>query len=154
MPGDFWWWCLSWWDAPQVCWLCCNWFYSPLLLGNSIAKTLYYLLLEWLLLRISEWLAPWELDCAVGIVDIHGFEVAFPILLIFSGLQVHVLILLSHCQKWRGIRWVGLVLFVLFFCLFVFQKGDSNCTMSCRCLCSGGYFFFRGSREVLLQGVI
>ncbi|NXN33148.1 MYO15 protein, partial [Nycticryphes semicollaris] len=41
---------------------------------DSIAKTLYYLLFEWLLLRINEWLAPWESDCAVGIVDIHGFE--------------------------------------------------------------------------------
>ncbi|XP_009989819.1 PREDICTED: unconventional myosin-XV-like [Tauraco erythrolophus] len=48
---------------------------------DSIAKTLYYLLFEWLLLRINEWLAPCESDCAVGIVDIHGFEVAFPILL-------------------------------------------------------------------------
>uniref|UniRef100_A0A8C3J0X3 Myosin motor domain-containing protein n=1 Tax=Calidris pygmaea TaxID=425635 RepID=A0A8C3J0X3_9CHAR len=47
---------------------------------DSIAKTLYYLLFEWLLLRINEWLAPWESDCAVGIVDIHGFEVAFPVL--------------------------------------------------------------------------
>ncbi|NXF30213.1 MYO15 protein, partial [Nyctibius bracteatus] len=41
---------------------------------DSIAKTLYYLLFEWLLLRINEWLAPRESDCAVGIVDIHGFE--------------------------------------------------------------------------------
>ncbi|NWY60746.1 MYO15 protein, partial [Chionis minor] len=41
---------------------------------DSVAKTLYYLLFEWLLLRINEWLAPWESDCAVGIVDIHGFE--------------------------------------------------------------------------------
>ncbi|NWZ07415.1 MYO15 protein, partial [Agelaius phoeniceus] len=41
---------------------------------DSIAKALYYLLFEWLLLRINEWLAPWESDCAVGIVDIHGFE--------------------------------------------------------------------------------
>ncbi|XP_029815936.1 myosin XVB [Manacus vitellinus] len=41
---------------------------------DSIAKTLYYLLFEWLLLRINEWLAPWESDCAVGIVDMHGFE--------------------------------------------------------------------------------
>ncbi|KAM6403474.1 myosin XVB [Rhynochetos jubatus] len=41
---------------------------------DSIAKTLYYLLFEWLLLRINEWLAPWESDCAIGIVDIHGFE--------------------------------------------------------------------------------
>ncbi|XP_055556748.1 unconventional myosin-XV-like isoform X2 [Falco cherrug] len=41
---------------------------------DSIAKTLYYLLFEWLLLRINEWLAPWESDCALGIVDIHGFE--------------------------------------------------------------------------------
>ncbi|KFO78479.1 Unconventional myosin-XV, partial [Cuculus canorus] len=41
---------------------------------DSIAKTLYYLLFEWLLMRINEWLAPWEPDCAVGIVDIHGFE--------------------------------------------------------------------------------
>ncbi|XP_017598698.1 PREDICTED: myosin XVB isoform X1 [Corvus brachyrhynchos] len=41
---------------------------------DSIAKSLYYLLFEWLLLRINEWLAPWESDCAVGIVDIHGFE--------------------------------------------------------------------------------
>ncbi|KFQ92679.1 Unconventional myosin-XV, partial [Nipponia nippon] len=41
---------------------------------DSIAKTLYYLLFEWLLLRINEWLAPWESDRAVGIVDIHGFE--------------------------------------------------------------------------------
>ncbi|KFP90287.1 Unconventional myosin-XV, partial [Apaloderma vittatum] len=41
---------------------------------DSIAKTLYYLLFEWLLLRINEWLAPWQSDCAVGIVDIHGFE--------------------------------------------------------------------------------
>ncbi|NWW98336.1 MYO15 protein, partial [Caloenas nicobarica] len=41
---------------------------------DSIAKTLYYLLFEWLLLRINEWLAPWESDCIVGIVDIHGFE--------------------------------------------------------------------------------
>ncbi|NXE75993.1 MYO15 protein, partial [Cochlearius cochlearius] len=41
---------------------------------DSIAKTLYYLLFEWLLLKINEWLAPWESDCAVGIVDIHGFE--------------------------------------------------------------------------------
>ncbi|NXS46667.1 MYO15 protein, partial [Balaeniceps rex] len=41
---------------------------------DSIAKTLYYLLFEWLLLRINEWLAPCESDCAVGIVDIHGFE--------------------------------------------------------------------------------
>ncbi|XP_040979342.1 myosin XVB [Aquila chrysaetos chrysaetos] len=41
---------------------------------DSIAKTLYYLLFDWLLLRINEWLAPWESDCAVGIVDIHGFE--------------------------------------------------------------------------------
>lgn len=73
------------------------------MLRDSIAKTLYYLLFEWLLLRINEWLAPWESDCAVGIVDIHGFEVAFPILLIFSGLQVHVLILLSHCQRWEEI---------------------------------------------------
>ncbi|NWX60008.1 MYO15 protein, partial [Promerops cafer] len=41
---------------------------------DSIAKALYYLLFEWLLLRINEWLAPWESDCALGIVDIHGFE--------------------------------------------------------------------------------
>ncbi|OPJ88596.1 hypothetical protein AV530_003107 [Patagioenas fasciata monilis] len=41
---------------------------------DSIAKTLYHLLFEWLLLRINEWLAPWESDCVVGIVDIHGFE--------------------------------------------------------------------------------
>ncbi|KAM9371432.1 myosin XVB [Phaethornis superciliosus] len=41
---------------------------------DSIAKTLYYLLFEWLLLRINEWLTPWDSDCAVGIVDIHGFE--------------------------------------------------------------------------------
>ncbi|NXT29456.1 MYO15 protein, partial [Syrrhaptes paradoxus] len=41
---------------------------------DSIAKTLYYLLFEWLLLRINEWLTPWESDCVVGIVDIHGFE--------------------------------------------------------------------------------
>ncbi|NXF20000.1 MYO15 protein, partial [Rhodinocichla rosea] len=41
---------------------------------DSIAKALYYLLFEWLLLRINEWLAPWESDCAVSIVDIHGFE--------------------------------------------------------------------------------
>ncbi|XP_014744616.1 PREDICTED: unconventional myosin-XVB-like, partial [Sturnus vulgaris] len=41
---------------------------------DSIAKALYSLLFEWLLLRINEWLAPWESDCAVGIVDIHGFE--------------------------------------------------------------------------------
>ncbi|KFQ69077.1 Unconventional myosin-XV, partial [Phaethon lepturus] len=41
---------------------------------DSIAKTLYYLLFEWLLLRINEWLAPRESDCSVGIVDIHGFE--------------------------------------------------------------------------------
>ncbi|KAF4797358.1 unconventional myosin-XV-like protein [Turdus rufiventris] len=41
---------------------------------DSIAKALYYLLFEWLLLRINEWLAPWESDCAVGIVDIQGFE--------------------------------------------------------------------------------
>ncbi|NXF11284.1 MYO15 protein, partial [Smithornis capensis] len=41
---------------------------------DSIAKTLYCLLFEWLLLRINEWLAPWESDCALGIVDIHGFE--------------------------------------------------------------------------------
>ncbi|XP_010135524.1 PREDICTED: unconventional myosin-XV, partial [Buceros rhinoceros silvestris] len=54
---------------------------------DSIAKTLYSLLFEWLLLRINEWLAPREADCALGIVDIHGFEVAFPILLILSRLQ-------------------------------------------------------------------
>ncbi|KAM6245291.1 myosin XVB [Porphyrio hochstetteri] len=41
---------------------------------DSIAKTLYYLLFEWMLLKMNEWLAPWESDCAVGIVDIHGFE--------------------------------------------------------------------------------
>ncbi|NWZ82164.1 MYO15 protein, partial [Poecile atricapillus] len=41
---------------------------------DSIAKALYSLLFEWLLLRINEWLAPWESDCAMGIVDIHGFE--------------------------------------------------------------------------------
>ncbi|CAM9695389.1 unnamed protein product [Bubo scandiacus] len=41
---------------------------------DSIAKTLYYLLFEWLLLRINEWLAPWESDCALGVVDIQGFE--------------------------------------------------------------------------------
>ncbi|NWT54084.1 MYO15 protein, partial [Erythrocercus mccallii] len=41
---------------------------------DSIAKALYYLLFEWLLLRINEWLAPWESDSVVGIVDIHGFE--------------------------------------------------------------------------------
>ncbi|NXU56979.1 MYO15 protein, partial [Turnix velox] len=41
---------------------------------DSIAKTLYYLLFEWLLLRINECLAPWESDCAVGILDFHGFE--------------------------------------------------------------------------------
>ncbi|KFV65440.1 Unconventional myosin-XV, partial [Dryobates pubescens] len=41
---------------------------------DSIAKTLYYLLFEWLLLQINEWLAPGESDCALGIVDIHGFE--------------------------------------------------------------------------------
>ncbi|NXA73461.1 MYO15 protein, partial [Thryothorus ludovicianus] len=41
---------------------------------DSIAKALSCLLFEWLLLRINEWLAPWESDCAVGIVDIHGFE--------------------------------------------------------------------------------
>ncbi|NXX31505.1 MYO15 protein, partial [Nicator chloris] len=41
---------------------------------DSTAKALYYLLFEWLLLRINEWLAPWESDSAVGIVDIHGFE--------------------------------------------------------------------------------
>ncbi|KFP33554.1 Unconventional myosin-XV, partial [Colius striatus] len=41
---------------------------------DSIAKTLYYLLFEWLLLQINEWLAPQESDCALGIVDIYGFE--------------------------------------------------------------------------------
>ncbi|NWR66241.1 MYO15 protein, partial [Bucorvus abyssinicus] len=41
---------------------------------DSIAKTLYSLLFEWLLLQINEWLAPLESDCALGIVDIHGFE--------------------------------------------------------------------------------
>ncbi|NWH56890.1 MYO15 protein, partial [Geococcyx californianus] len=41
---------------------------------DSIAKTLYYLLFEWLLLRINEWLAPWEPDCTMSILDIHGFE--------------------------------------------------------------------------------
>ncbi|NXO25427.1 MYO15 protein, partial [Cisticola juncidis] len=41
---------------------------------DSIAKALYYLLFEWLLQRINEWLAPWESDSALGIVDIHGFE--------------------------------------------------------------------------------
>ncbi|XP_064007807.1 myosin XVB [Pogoniulus pusillus] len=41
---------------------------------DSIAKTLYYLLFEWLLLQINEWLAPRESDCALGVVDIHGFE--------------------------------------------------------------------------------
>ncbi|XP_054027080.1 myosin XVB [Dryobates pubescens] len=43
---------------------------------DSIAKTLYYLLFEWLLLQINEWLAPGESDCALGIVDIHGKETA------------------------------------------------------------------------------
>ncbi|KGL78948.1 Unconventional myosin-XV, partial [Tinamus guttatus] len=41
---------------------------------DSIAKTLYYLLFEWLLLRINEWLAPSETDCTVDIVDFYGFE--------------------------------------------------------------------------------
>ncbi|NWZ98600.1 MYO15 protein, partial [Nesospiza acunhae] len=57
-----------------------DWIFTPLSVEgaidarDSIAKALYYLLFEWLLLRINEWLAPWESDCAVGIVDIHGFE--------------------------------------------------------------------------------
>ncbi|NXR07326.1 MYO15 protein, partial [Semnornis frantzii] len=41
---------------------------------DSIAKTLYYLLFEWLLLQMNKCLAPGESDCTLGIVDIHGFE--------------------------------------------------------------------------------
>lgn len=75
----------GWVRCTQRCCLCSNWFFSPLPLRDSIAKALYYLLFEWLLLRINEWLAPWESDCAVGIVDIHGFEVVFHVLLLWPG---------------------------------------------------------------------
>ncbi|XP_064423745.1 uncharacterized protein LOC102351335 [Latimeria chalumnae] len=54
--------------------------FSPLSVENAIdardaiAKTLYSLLFDWLLERINEWLIPKEMDNAIGIVDIYGFE--------------------------------------------------------------------------------
>ncbi|KAF7249127.1 Unconventional myosin-XV [Varanus komodoensis] len=41
---------------------------------DAIAKVLYSLLFDWLLMKINEWLAPSEMDSTVGIVDIYGFE--------------------------------------------------------------------------------
>lgn len=76
----------GWVRCPQRCCLCSNWLLC-LSLRDCIAKALYYLLFEWLLLRINEWLAPWESDCAVGIVDIHGFEVIFNVFLLTKALE-------------------------------------------------------------------
>uniref|UniRef100_A0ACB8EKF8 Uncharacterized protein n=1 Tax=Sphaerodactylus townsendi TaxID=933632 RepID=A0ACB8EKF8_9SAUR len=41
---------------------------------DAIAKELYSLLFDWLLMKINEWLAPVEVDNTIGIVDIYGFE--------------------------------------------------------------------------------
>ncbi|XP_067403880.1 myosin XVB [Emydura macquarii macquarii] len=41
---------------------------------DAIAKALYSLLFDWLLVEINEWLAAWRMDSTVGIVDIYGFE--------------------------------------------------------------------------------
>ncbi|XP_044840359.1 unconventional myosin-XV-like [Mauremys mutica] len=41
---------------------------------DAIAKALYSLLFDWLLVKINEWLVPREMDSTLGIVDIYGFE--------------------------------------------------------------------------------
>ncbi|XP_034564510.1 unconventional myosin-XV [Notolabrus celidotus] len=41
---------------------------------DAIAKALYSVLFDWLLEQINDWLSPTEMDSAVGIVDIYGFE--------------------------------------------------------------------------------
>ncbi|KAJ7316027.1 hypothetical protein JRQ81_002189 [Phrynocephalus forsythii] len=41
---------------------------------DAIAKILYSLLFDWLLIKVNEWMEPLEMDRTLGIVDIYGFE--------------------------------------------------------------------------------
>lgn len=118
----------------EGCCLCSNWFYSltqGLHCQDSVLPAL------WLAAAESQWVVgSLGIRLCCGHCGHTWFWGCFSYSLILSGLQVHVLIVLSHCQKWEGIWWVGF-LYVFFFFLF-FRKGDSNCTMKCKCRCSGG----------------